>query len=147
VGRRVLACGPGTKARQRGAATASIVANGAHRHDTALDRTTAAPTGELSSIDMRVENRELYTARRDPEIPVNGSSARCSAEVYDMCSPAQGRPASPRSSAGVACGIAARVHARPRRGLPTWACCTRRVDEEMEKKSQVYRRWTLATIR
>ncbi|SCL69919.1 Xaa-Pro aminopeptidase [Micromonospora citrea] len=99
--------------------------------------------GELLLMDMGVENRHLYTADVTRVLPVDGRFSPLQRQVYDVVYASQ--------QAGIDAirpGVAFRdVHLTCMRvlaeGLADLGLLPGSVDEAMDEKSTVYRRWTL----
>ncbi|MDM4719827.1 aminopeptidase P family protein [Micromonospora sp. WMMA1363] len=119
---------------------------GAGEHATILhwvhNHGTTRP-GELLLMDMGVENRHLYTADVTRVLPVDGRFTALQRQVYDVVYAAQ--------QAGIefiAPGVTFKdVHLTCMRvlaeGLADLGLLPVSVDEAMDEKSTVYRRWTL----
>lgn len=119
---------------------------GASEHATILhwvhNHGTTRP-GDLLLMDMGVENRNLYTADVTRVLPVNGRFTALQRQVYDIVYASQ--------QAGmdfIKPGVKFRdVHLTCMRvlaeGLADLGLLPVSVDEAMDEKSTVYRRWTL----
>ncbi len=119
---------------------------GAGEHATILhwvhNHGTTRP-GELLLMDMGVENRHLYTADVTRVLPVNGRFTALQRQVYDIVYASQQagidviKPGVGFKEVHLTC---MRVLAE---GLADLGLLPVSVDEAMDEKSTVYRRWTL----
>ncbi|WP_019868774.1 aminopeptidase P family protein [Salinispora oceanensis] len=119
---------------------------GASEHATILhwvhNRGTTRP-GELLLMDMGVENNHLYTADVTRVLPVSGRFTALQRQIYDIVYAAQQagiefiRPGVAFKDVHLTC---MRVLAE---GLTELGLLPVSVDEAMDERSSVYRRWTL----
>ncbi|MGK5675512.1 aminopeptidase P family protein [Micromonospora sp. URMC 106] len=99
--------------------------------------------GELLLMDMGVENRNLYTADVTRVLPVNGRFTPLQRQVYDVVHRAQQagidviRPGVKFHDVHLTCMRALTE------GLADLGLLPVGVDEAMDEKSTIYRRWTL----
>jgi Xaa-Pro aminopeptidase len=122
----------------------SIVGAGAHSATSGwqVNSGTTAP-GDLLLMDMGVENNHLYTADITRTVPVSGTFTPLQRQVYDIVYTAQQagidyiKPGVTYSDVHLTC---MRVLAE---GLSQLGVLPVSVDEAMDPRSMIYRRWTL----
>jgi Xaa-Pro aminopeptidase len=122
----------------------SIVGAGPHATILHWVRNNGRTTpGELLLMDMGVENRNLYTADVTRTVPVDGRFSPAQRDVYDIVYRSQQagidavRPGVAYKDVAYACNRALAEGLYELKLLP----CS--VDEALDKKSMVFRRWTL----
>ncbi|MFC7550120.1 aminopeptidase P family protein [Plantactinospora sp. GCM10030261] len=134
------------RARHDGNAVGYSTIVGASEHATILHwvhNTGRTRPGDLLLMDMGVENRHLYTADVTRVLPVNGTFSPLQRQVYDIVYASQ--------QAGIDVikpGVKFRdVHLTCMRvlteGLADLGLLPVSVDEAMDEKSTIYRRWSL----
>jgi Xaa-Pro aminopeptidase len=122
----------------------SIVGSGAHATILHWVRNTGVTTpGELLLMDMGVEGDNLYTADVTRTVPVSGTFTPLQRQVYDIVHASQ-QAGMDAIKPGVAYKHIHRTCMRVlAEGLHDLGLLPVGVDEAMDEKSTVYRRWTL----
>jgi len=99
--------------------------------------------GDLLLADMGVEGRHLYTADVTRTLPVNGTFSATQRHVYDIVYAAQ-QAGMEAVKPGLAWrDLAATINRVLAEGLADLGLLPCSVDEAMDERSTVYRRWTL----